>query len=543
MKPLRGYSLALAEASWALALALLLGISLVPSAAADAPVGVAEFTHANGWDASGDLHFECQVRGFRFHENTPVEFRIESPRGTLQVYETWLNRSSVYGPVAFVYDYTVQQNVRSYEIPAGPLAVSWPKDGRGVARDAGGPKTGGILGAEFDAARASLGAPVDRVKTGFYAPHKVDADIVWLEGDIQRLGRRVIVDEAPVQGHGDLYLLAWQATFEMGSGFRVQLPPFRQELARTGFEEANVRTLLLTHASLRVPNARIEFPPGVAEPVCAGLDATIRGAATFHDAVGDVAAGSHRLDFRRQEFTLAGAFDLSERLEENAYKVDPNSGAVTDGISRSRATGQFEAVGLDFALVATPAWDARHLVAQASVAAVVLVVLGWVATQAGRFLGFYYTRLAPQRVLDHPTRFALAALVAQEPGLILRDLVRTTGRPYGVVRHHARVLEAAGRVKLLRLGRAIHLYPSEESLVGARRRILLVQDAPVRCLVDFVARGPASPAALQAEVRRALGLSRMGAWKALRRAVAARLVERVDSSNGTLLCTPTPSPR
>ncbi|MGH2687183.1 MAG: hypothetical protein ACRDKW_00025 [Actinomycetota bacterium] len=504
---------------------------------------VAEFSHAHGWDASGALQAQCYARGFRFRDNATIGFDLRSDGGSLTVYETWLNRTAAYGPLPVVLDATADQYVRSVDVPAGPLRVAWAPESRAFAFDYDGPKKGGRLSAEFNATQARLGPVVDRVPTGFYAPFDFPPfGLLWAELGIPDLGRRVAIGDAPVHAEGDLGLFAWGAHLSQAGGFDFRMPPFRQEVARVGTDEANVRTLLLTFGALHLPRAVLDFPPGVAEPVCYDLDATVDGTATFHDAVGRVEAGGRTVNFTRQEFTLAGRFDLAERLATAEGDADPVSKTAVEGVARARATGTFTAVGLDFDLVATPEWDAWNLAARASLAAALLLAASLVVAKASRLVGLLFTRLAPHRLLDHPLRSAIASHVDQRPGLILRDLVLVTGRPYAVVRHHANVLAAAGRLKLFRRGKACHVYPSQASLLLARRNLLLAHDASVRFLVDRVGQASLSTRAVQAELRSRLGLSRMGAWKALRRALAADLVRRVPTEGGVSLCVPKASP-
>lgn len=70
-----------------------------------------------------------------------------------------------------------------------------------------------------------------------------------------------------------------------------------------------------------------------------------------------------------------------------------------------------------------------------------------------------YARLAPHRVLDHPTRRAIADLLAAEPGLALSDVQRRLHLANGILRHHVDRLEATGHLRSVQDGQHRRLYP------------------------------------------------------------------------------------
>lgn len=91
------------------------------------------------------------------------------------------------------------------------------------------------------------------------------------------------------------------------------------------------------------------------------------------------------------------------------------------------------------------AWPVPGAKAATSIG-VVATLLGalyyfWPAVKGG-FLGLF-SRIEPDRVLDHPARKALHALVEANPGIHFQEIVRRTGFGRGQLEHHLRKLERA----------------------------------------------------------------------------------------------------
>lgn len=208
----------------------------------------------------------------------------------------------------------------------------------------------------------------------------------------------------------------------------------------------------------------------------------------------------------------------------------------TASAARWRVQGEATFVGVDgFPVAGNRTAHLPAAVASAAAALTLLALLFALLRALPAVLGLFYSRLTPERLLAHPVRSVIVQVVDEQPGVILRDLVAVTGRSYGVVRHHARVLRSAGRVKILARGKAVHLYPPHHSLPLARRLLLLEVDAHVRFLVERVRGGPQPQARLVQELQRALGIHRTNAWRAVRRALEAGLLHRVPANGQDLL--------
>ena len=144
----------------------------------------------------------------------------------------------------------------------------------------------------------------------------------------------------------------------------------------------------------------------------------------------------------------------------------------------------------------------------------------WVWRRGGALpaLAPLYTRIARGRVLEHPTRAAIADLVRAEPGVTFGDVQRRLGLAAGQLTHHARVLEEGGV-----------LFSTPD---GQRRRLFHVQHgrvAPVpplaeRALAHLRREGPMRPS----DLARALGVSRQALHHHVKGLAAGGLV-RLDA--------------
>ena len=87
--------------------------------------------------------------------------------------------------------------------------------------------------------------------------------------------------------------------------------------------------------------------------------------------------------------------------------------------------------------------------------------LSWIRRRGGwlALVAPLYTRLAPHRILDQPTRRRVADLVLAEPGITFGDAQRKLGIGAGALTHHARMLEQAGILFSSPDGQTRRLFP------------------------------------------------------------------------------------
>ena len=113
---------------------------------------------------------------------------------------------------------------------------------------------------------------------------------------------------------------------------------------------------------------------------------------------------------------------------------------------------------LDEALVNPESLFGLSTVAAVAAASTVLVVL------AKLLLGALFTKMSPEKALEHESRRRLHAIIRDDPGISFRALARKAGIPTGTTRHHLTILARSGLI--------------EESSHGATQRFFLAGTAP-----------------------------------------------------------------
>lgn len=100
-----------------------------------------------------------------------------------------------------------------------------------------------------------------------------------------------------------------------------------------------------------------------------------------------------------------------------------------------------------------------------------------------------YTRRSATKLLEHPLRQRLHALVRSQPGASLAELAASTGRTRAIVDYHLRLLERSGAVWSRREGRVRRCYPRGQAVgpPGARSAL---EHPKGRALADLVAGAP-----------------------------------------------------
>lgn len=132
------------------------------------------------------------------------------------------------------------------------------------------------------------------------------------------------------------------------------------------------------------------------------------------------------------------------------------------------------------------------------------------------------TRVERDRVLDHPLRREIHALIEQNPGIHLRELARRVRREFGVLRHHLDMLLRLGLI----LHRHSHGYTCFYLAAGFDRRQadampVLRSESARRILAALVGR----PESTGAELAAATGLHRTTVRHHLARFGSVELVE------------------
>ncbi|MHB8632899.1 MAG: thrombospondin type 3 repeat-containing protein [Thermoplasmatota archaeon] len=127
-------------------------------------------------------------------------------------------------------------------------------------------------------------------------------------------------------------------------------------------------------------------------------------------------------------------------------------------------------------------------------AAVAVVALGGVMNWRWRrglpFLGLFFSRLIPDRILEQPVRRQIVDLVTAQPGIHPQGLVRQLGLTRGAVEHHLRILEKAGYVRGKQLGGRVCYFSVGQVDVRVQPAAVVLRSHLARSLVENALQEP-----------------------------------------------------
>ncbi len=168
-------------------------------------------------------------------------------------------------------------------------------------------------------------------------------------------------------------------------------------------------------------------------------------------------------------------------------------------------------------------WDRAAVAVAASSVAIALPFLVWL-----------FNRLTDRRsFLDDPSRARVLEAIRASPGATATDLERATTLHRTTAAYHARRLQQAGYVAVVREG-GVNRYFSTTTPAdsGLRFAVCLTRYAPLRRILEWLAQ---RPDATPRELAVALGVSRRAVAYHLQRLLDAGLVTRADAPGGTSL--------
>lgn len=347
-------------------------------------------------------------------------------------------------------------------------------------------------------------------------------------GRMTRLGQVAVGVHGPQMAamDGEGFVLFDEATIE-GDGVHVRLPRFRQVLEEVRLTPTLVsQRAVETYGLIRFEYARAQIQP-MDSLYCEVADWSGQGNISFREARGTLTrpAGEPRR-IKNQTFDWNGTVTSRTRADFTG-EFDP----VRAGREPRSELGQARA---ELAALQTASASANG-VAEWTWRTGLGVLTAWVLARLWPVATFLFTRLLPGRALTHPARAAVYAAIAANPGIQLQDVARRFQRSYGFVRHHVRILRAAGHIRWLRRGTTIHLYLARMNVDEARRSLALQHDEALKELMGLLPASGATPAMVVRALRSRLGISRVGCWKVLRRAKGLELLETVPSERGVLL--------
>lgn len=216
----------------------------------------------------------------------------------------------------------------------------------------------------------------------------------------------------------------------------------------------------------------------------------VEGAWSAARAHGYVVVDGERHEVRGETVRIDGALDATMHRGEAAPL-----GALSEAPT-SQLDGRADRLTIGGAAVeARPVAAAmRSPAAAATGIGLAVVLLGWLL----------YTRLERSTLLRNPNRARVYHLIRGRAGLSLADLVRETGMPQVVVRHHLRILEQHRYVAVRGEGRTRLWLALDGSVDPAQAGALVtLKDETRRAVAQALGPGPRS----QREIAQATGLS------------------------------------
>lgn len=148
-----------------------------------------------------------------------------------------------------------------------------------------------------------------------------------------------------------------------------------------------------------------------------------------------------------------------------------------------------------------------------------LAALLWPLVKGGSLMGLF-SRVHGERLLEHPTRQQIVALVDAQPGIHYQELLRAIGGGKGGLEHHLRKLEQSGTLTTARTGRYTCYFP-KATRPALRIAAPALKSPSARRVLDAI---QGRPGISGSEVAEATGLSPSSVSEHVARLSAAGLV-------------------
>ncbi|HLE96984.1 MAG TPA: helix-turn-helix domain-containing protein [Candidatus Thermoplasmatota archaeon] len=372
---------------------------------------------------------------------------------------SWTNRTNARVPVgggAAIIQDTEDASSRTFGLDAGVLAVDLDRERFVLLHPAGAARltVAGPVGASGLPVRlASSYSTRNGPGAGIFDPGE-GAPVSWpagwaftgaMEKAVPAVGFPVF-DEATlrIEGESRFLIQGGNATFTDDRG-RVQSVRLgnwteRGGLVSAGGVEAEVERRQWIVFEGEVGGA--EVPLGGEWGVAAPREAwRIEGSATWRDATGSAEDGTSPSRFEHAVVTATGAFVIDPTGSQALVTtVTPASYA---------AEGDFRSITVDGRAIG----EERGGVAPAVATVSILALVAGALTLTAKLAVVLYTRIAPDRVLDHPARRRIYDIVVASSGVQQQELHRRSGGAWGPFTFHLRILKEAGVVRREGLGR------------------------------------------------------------------------------------------
>lgn len=237
-----------------------------------------------------------------------------------------------------------------------------------------------------------------------------------------------------------------------------------------------------------------------------------------------------RADVFAPRFDSAGSLTWPEALGSLSWgevAMDERVPAMDANGIFTLAWGSDDAVAIDGQSTTAPPVQEPDSLANAIVAhspnGFVPAAVGAGLILAALFAWGLYSRLQPERVLEHPTRAAMVSYARENPGAEVGEVARAVGVAWPNARQHLRRLESYGHVRVKRVAGRTAVFPREANGVGLSPAavVLLRRESPRR-MHELIIREPSLD---QAGIAEALGIRQQSVSETLKRLIEAGLVE------------------
>lgn len=455
-------------------------------------------------------------------------YHLDSGGGTLVLRHTRINWTEAAGTTVVV-DQTAapdRQWTEEITVPAGPIRLAPDASGH-VVPMAYGPTRGVVSPFPISLllSHANLTPVNDDLPMPVPAYFVDEAGAVRIRNAVFPGMNRLLDGDGAATMNGNVTFYLRQAALDF-QATRTETGPYEVEEARTGQSPIVRRTLLYRDAFLDLESVTWRLPSG-ARIACERTDGFLDGAYRAELATGRGINSTTAIDFEDQLLTLSGRFALEEKPAE--------SGSVA---IVGRAAGRIEVLGIDFVPALSPGGLSGTTVAALGFGA--LLVAGLLAAKnMGQFVGIFYSRFGPDRILENPNRDLVYRAVVGNPGIDLSRLVTLVPLHLTTIQYHVQVLQRVGLVNTVRHGRSLRVVPKELNNVPGVAQVLAAHDERFSFIVSQVQPGPLPLREVAERVQRQFGITRRGAYQAIQRALARNIVRREGEGKGGWISCPT----
>lgn len=146
--------------------------------------------------------------------------------------------------------------------------------------------------------------------------------------------------------------------------------------------------------------------------------------------------------------------------------------------------GEIAAARLENKAVDPSAFNAAMVTATAGT----LALIGALASKFGFFALF--TRIAPDKALEHPRRQRLYDFIQEAPGATFREIVRETGVPAGTTRHHLTVLRRSELIVEKRHKSTLRFFENHGKYDATWDTVVMLREEPLQVLHAWLSEHP-----------------------------------------------------